>query len=86
MIVQRYSDERMDVRTQGLNILLKSLDTNCVQMDRQGTPIKVFTNASMIGFLRVMLELMVSLHTIHITLTNLFHDQKNFNCSCTSFW
>ena len=29
----RYSDERMDVRTQGLNILLKSLDTNCVQMD-----------------------------------------------------
>ena len=64
----RYSDERMDVRTQGLNILLNKFDVKYVQMDRQGIPIRVFTNAFMIGFLRVIIELMVSLHTTkHIT-------------------
>ena len=46
----RYSDERMDVRTQGLNVLLKSLDRKSALMDLLDIPIKASMSVCMIGY------------------------------------
>ena len=48
----RYSDERMDVRTQGLNILLHKFGENYVLMDLHVILVKVSTSVSMIGYLK----------------------------------
>ena len=50
----RYSEERMDVRTQGLNILLKKFGS---QICSDGSPdilIKAFMSVFMIGFHKVI--------------------------------
>ena len=49
----RYSDERMDVRTQGLNILLNKFGSEICSDGSHATAIRASTNVFTTGYLRV---------------------------------